>query len=76
MFLYQYKAIIRLESKNRLDKAIIRLKNQDSLSENLLDPVVKGRNAGHLSGPIVSASERIGILSPEASHHLPEIVYR
>ena len=84
------KAIIRLESKikldkaiirlnkaiTRLDKAIIRLKNQDSLSENLLDPVVKGRNAGHLSGPIVSASERIGILSPEASHHLPEIVYR
>ena len=76
MFLYQYKAIIRLKSKIRLDKAIIRLKNQDSLSENLLDPVVKGRNAGHLSGPIVSASERIGILSPEASHHLPEIVYR
>ena len=63
----------------------IRLKNrktgsiklyQAGLSENLLDPVVKSRNAGHLSGPIVSASERIGILSLEASHHLPEIVYR
>ena len=71
------KSKIRLDKAIiRLDKAIIRLKNQDSLSENLLNPVVKGRNAGHLSGPIVSASERIGILSPEASHHLPEIIYR